>query len=265
MNNRHMSLKIVSCLKNYCCHNDDNTHIVNLLHLHQLLQKHVFAWVWISTTIRVWNIFRINYKLQVPKRILIKNGIIWKQLQTKVYTYDSDYHILTIVEKDLALHIMIVSALSCITLQSCTITIMYCVTMSPHIWNKNICTVCVPNIWQKLTIYQYHSDKIIPIWGYKRLYDIQFISIKNMLLQWYRLHTKSVALCLKIWTYDNTWRRDNLHISTNRIDKTCCNNYQFVNMYVINNLYVWHWYNSLYICYFSVKIITLPISEYMCL
>ena len=47
MNNRHMSLmllatlKIVSCLKNYCCHNDDNTHIVNLLHLSQSLQKRV--------------------------------------------------------------------------------------------------------------------------------------------------------------------------------------------------------------------------------
>ena len=35
------TLKIVSCLKNYCCHNDDNAHIVNLLHLPQLLQKHV--------------------------------------------------------------------------------------------------------------------------------------------------------------------------------------------------------------------------------
>ena len=64
-----------------------------------------------------------------------KNGIIWKHLQTKVqvYTYYSDYHILTIVEKDLALHNTTVSALSCITLQSCTITIMYCVTMSLHI------------------------------------------------------------------------------------------------------------------------------------
>ena len=35
------TLKIVSCLKNYCCHNDDNTHIVNLLHPPQSLQKHV--------------------------------------------------------------------------------------------------------------------------------------------------------------------------------------------------------------------------------
>ena len=64
-----------------------------------------------------------------------KNGIILKHLQTKVqvYTYYFNYHILTIVEKNLALHNMTVSALSCITLQSCTITIMYCVTMSLHI------------------------------------------------------------------------------------------------------------------------------------
>ena len=39
MNNRHMflmllaTLKIVSCLKNYYYHHDENTHIVNLLHL----------------------------------------------------------------------------------------------------------------------------------------------------------------------------------------------------------------------------------------
>ena len=49
MNNRHVSLmllatqKIVSCLENYCYHNDDNTHIVNLLHLPQSLQKHVLS------------------------------------------------------------------------------------------------------------------------------------------------------------------------------------------------------------------------------
>ena len=49
MNNRHMylmllaTLKIVSCLKNYCYHNDDNTHIVNLLCLPQSLQKYVLS------------------------------------------------------------------------------------------------------------------------------------------------------------------------------------------------------------------------------
>ena len=49
MNNKQMSLmllttlKIVSCLKNYCYHNDDNTHIENLLNLLQSLQKHVLS------------------------------------------------------------------------------------------------------------------------------------------------------------------------------------------------------------------------------
>ena len=64
-----------------------------------------------------------------------RNGMIWKHLQTKVevYTYDFNYHILTIVEKNLALPNPTVSALSCIILQSCTITMMYCVTMSFHI------------------------------------------------------------------------------------------------------------------------------------
>ena len=49
MNNRHMSLmllatlKIVSCLKNYCYHHHDNTHIVKLLCLPQSLYKHVLT------------------------------------------------------------------------------------------------------------------------------------------------------------------------------------------------------------------------------
>ena len=49
MYNRHMSLmllailKIVSCLKNYCYHNDANTHTVKLLYLPQSLQKHVLS------------------------------------------------------------------------------------------------------------------------------------------------------------------------------------------------------------------------------
>ena len=49
MNNRHMSLmllvtlKIVSCLKNYCYHYHDNIKIVKLLHLPQSLYKHVLT------------------------------------------------------------------------------------------------------------------------------------------------------------------------------------------------------------------------------
>ena len=38
---------------------------------------------------------------------------------------------------------------------------------------------------------------MIPIGGYERLYDIQFITIKHMLLQWHRLHTKSVTFMPK--------------------------------------------------------------------
>ena len=81
---------------------------------------------------------------------------------------------------------------------------MYCMTMSPHVWNKNIRTVCVPNIWQKLTIYQYYSDEIIPIWGYERLYDIQFITIKIYCYNDIDYIQKVLHLCLKISTYYNT-------------------------------------------------------------
>ena len=35
------TLKIVSCLKNYCYHNHDNMHIVKLLCLPQSLHQHV--------------------------------------------------------------------------------------------------------------------------------------------------------------------------------------------------------------------------------
>ena len=65
-----------------------------------------------------------------------------------------------------------------------------------------------------------------------------------MLLQWHRLHTKSVTFMPKDINLLQHIGRHNSHISTNCIDKTCCNNYQFVNMYMINNLYVSHWYSS---------------------
>ena len=61
---------------------------------------------------------------------------------------------------------------------------MYCVTMSPHVSNKHVYTLSVPNILQKLaTIYQYQSNEIIAIGVNKRLYDIQLVTIKNMILQ----------------------------------------------------------------------------------
>ena len=70
MNNRHMSLmllatlKIVSCLKNYCYHHDDNTHIVNLLHLPQSLQKHVLS--------------EFEYQLQLEFDIFLESTINYK-------------------------------------------------------------------------------------------------------------------------------------------------------------------------------------------
>ena len=70
MNNRHMSLmllatlKIVSCLKKYCYHNDDNTHIVNLLHLPQSLQKHVLS--------------EFEYQLQLEFDIFFESTINYK-------------------------------------------------------------------------------------------------------------------------------------------------------------------------------------------
>ena len=59
------TLKIVSCLRNYCCHNNDNTHIVNLLHLLQLLQKHVLQEFEYQLQLE-FDIF-LESTLQVPK------------------------------------------------------------------------------------------------------------------------------------------------------------------------------------------------------
>ena len=70
MNNRHMSLmllatlKIVTCLKNYCYHYNDNTHIVNLLHLPQPLQKHVLS--------------EFEYQLQLEFDIFLESTINYK-------------------------------------------------------------------------------------------------------------------------------------------------------------------------------------------
>ena len=56
------TLKIVSCLKNYCYHNDDNTHIVNLLCLPQSLQKHVLS--------------EFEYQLQLEFDIFLESTIM---------------------------------------------------------------------------------------------------------------------------------------------------------------------------------------------
>ena len=70
MNNRHMSLmllailKIVSCLKNYYYHNDDNKDIVNLSCLPTSLYKHVLD--------------EFEYQLQLQFHICIEPTINYK-------------------------------------------------------------------------------------------------------------------------------------------------------------------------------------------
>ena len=70
MNNRHISLmlltmlNIVSCLKNYCYHNDNNTHFVKLLHPHQALKKHVSH--------------EFDYQLQLEFDIFLESTINYK-------------------------------------------------------------------------------------------------------------------------------------------------------------------------------------------
>ena len=70
MNNRYISLvllttlKNVSCLKNYCCHDHDNRHIVKLLCLTQSLYKHVLT--------------EFEYQLQLEFDICIQSTINYK-------------------------------------------------------------------------------------------------------------------------------------------------------------------------------------------
>ena len=70
MNNKHISLmllatlKIVSCLKNYCYHYHDNRHIVKLLCLPQSLYKHVLT--------------EFEYQLQLEFDICIESTINYK-------------------------------------------------------------------------------------------------------------------------------------------------------------------------------------------
>ena len=90
MNNRHISLmlfatlKIVSCRKKLLLSSWWQYTYCKLTTSTPTTPKTCFDWVWISTTIRVWHIFGINYQLQVPKWILIKvmklqsNTFRWK-------------------------------------------------------------------------------------------------------------------------------------------------------------------------------------------
>ena len=58
------TVKIVSCLKNYCYHDHDNRHIVKLLCLPLSLYKHVLA--------------EFKYPLQLEFDICIKSTINYK-------------------------------------------------------------------------------------------------------------------------------------------------------------------------------------------
>ena len=58
------TLKFVSCLKNYCDHNYDNTHIVKLLCPPQSLHKHVLT--------------EFEYQLQLEFDICIESTINYK-------------------------------------------------------------------------------------------------------------------------------------------------------------------------------------------
>ena len=84
MNNRHMSLmllatlKIVSCLKNYCCHNDDNTHIVNLLHLPRLLQNMFYMSLDINYN---WGLTYFSNQLQITSTQMNINKK-WNYMET---------------------------------------------------------------------------------------------------------------------------------------------------------------------------------------
>ena len=70
INNRNISLmllailKIVSCLKNYCYHHHDNTHIVKLLCQPPLLYQHVLT--------------ELEYQLQLEFEICIESTINYK-------------------------------------------------------------------------------------------------------------------------------------------------------------------------------------------
>ena len=129
------TLKIMWCLKNYCYHNHDNTYIVKLLCLAKLLHKHVLTEFEYQVQLGVWHIYWINYKLQVPKWILIKCheiSVKHSQLKVKLYDCSSHHHILTISETDLELHSTTFSWVCSMRLEWSTSTAMYCVTMSPH-------------------------------------------------------------------------------------------------------------------------------------
>ena len=111
-----------------------------------------FDWVWISTTVGVFYMYWINYKLQVPKWIFIKSyeiSVKHFNMKVQVYHCSSNHYMFTISETDLVLHDTIFSLVCCTRLELCTSTAMYCVTMSPDFSNKQFGRLFVPSAWQK--------------------------------------------------------------------------------------------------------------------
>ena len=142
-----------------------------------------------------------NYKLQVPKWILLKSAeISVKHCKMKVKVYDccSHHHILTISETHLVLHNTTFSLVCNMRLAWCTRYVMYCVTMSPQFSNKHVCRLFVPHVWQKLEmICQYQSHEVITIAVNHTVYDSQLVTMKILLMQWHTLYAKSVVFMCK--------------------------------------------------------------------
>ena len=152
------TLKIVSCLKNYCYHHHDNTHIVKLLCLPQSLHENVLS--------------EFEYQLQLEFDICIESTINDKfpnEFWSKVMKFQSNtvrwkWRYMTtppitiywqFLKQTLNCIIPFFSWVCCIRLEWSTSSAMYCVTISPHFSNKQVYTLCVPSVWQKLeTIYQ---------------------------------------------------------------------------------------------------------------
>ena len=142
-----------------------------------------------------------DYKLQVPKWILIKSTeISVKHCKMKVKVYDccSHHHILTIPETHLVLHNTTFSLVCNMRLEWCTRYVMYCVPMSPHFSNKHLCRLFVPHVWQKLEmICQYQSHEVITIAVNHTVYDSQFVTMKILYCSDIHFMQKVLHLCVK--------------------------------------------------------------------
>ena len=157
-----------------------------------------FDWVWISTTIGIWHMYWINYKLQVPKWIVIKSDeISVKHCKMKVQVYHCSSHLymLKISETDLVLWNTIFSLVCCIRLEWCTSTAMYCVTMSPHFSSKQFCRLCVPNVWQRLETVNSEVMKLLLLH-----WIIEYMTVNESLWKYCISITYTFSYCWFNWS-----------------------------------------------------------------